>query len=164
MRRRTKGQSLVEMALLLPLLLLILFGIIDFGWYVYGYATVYIASRSGAEEATMAPPQPAKSSDPTDQCTGSIYKEIQGRAPLFSDLAKPANVTITYPSGTRAAGEPVEVKITYDIKALTPLWRLASFNSSSNGTFKASVTTRRTIEVVGNSPNSRRAPNQLACG
>src|SRR5262245_59675086 len=48
MRERTKrqsGQSMVEMALLLPFLLFVTLGIIDMGWYIFGYATVYQAAR-----------------------------------------------------------------------------------------------------------------------
>ncbi|HMO59871.1 MAG TPA: TadE/TadG family type IV pilus assembly protein [Roseiflexaceae bacterium] len=53
---RPQAQSLVELALLLPLLLTLLFGIIDMGWYIYNYTTVWRAARDGAEAAAQVPP------------------------------------------------------------------------------------------------------------
>ena len=58
--QKTPGQSMVEMALLLPLIVMVIFGIIDMGWYIFGYATVYQAARNGAEKAAEIPPYPNK--------------------------------------------------------------------------------------------------------
>ncbi len=57
-KKKKSGQSLVEMALLLPLLLILLFGIIDLGWYLFAYTTVWNATRNGAEIAAQVPPTP----------------------------------------------------------------------------------------------------------
>jgi hypothetical protein len=43
-----RGQSLVEMALVLPLFLLIVFGAIDMGLLVFGHSTLSQAAREGA--------------------------------------------------------------------------------------------------------------------
>ncbi|HNS51321.1 MAG TPA: pilus assembly protein [Anaerolineae bacterium] len=43
-----QGQGLVEYALILPLLLLLLFGIVEFGWAVFAYNTVGNAAREVA--------------------------------------------------------------------------------------------------------------------
>lgn len=48
-----KGQSLVEFALLLPILLLILMGIIQFGIIFNGQVTVTSAAREGARLAVV---------------------------------------------------------------------------------------------------------------
>ena len=53
---KSSGQSMVEMALLLPFLLFVIFGIIDMGWYIYGYSTVYQAARNGTQKASQIPP------------------------------------------------------------------------------------------------------------
>ncbi len=47
-RSNEKGQSLVEFALILPIMLLILFGIIQFGFIFNGQITVTSAAREGA--------------------------------------------------------------------------------------------------------------------
>lgn len=46
--RSRRGQSLVEFALALPLFLLIVFGAVDVGRYVYGHSTLSQAAREGA--------------------------------------------------------------------------------------------------------------------
>jgi hypothetical protein len=46
--RVVRGQSLVEMALILPLFLLIVFGSIDVGLLVFGHSTLSQAAREGA--------------------------------------------------------------------------------------------------------------------
>ncbi|MBC8160789.1 MAG: pilus assembly protein [Roseiflexaceae bacterium] len=166
MRRRTQGQSLVEMALLLPLLLVVLFGIIDFSWYVYSYATVYMGSRNGAEEATMLPPAPERvgdrDPDSSDVCVSSIYKRIGSNSIFFDDLLAPGNIRITYPEATgRRLGNPIEVTIRYTVEPLTPLFRLVSLGN--NGALSMVVSTRRTIESVGDTPDTNRSPNLAAC-
>lgn len=56
MRRRKQGsgQSLVEFALVLPVFLLILWGIIDMGFMFYSRITVINAAREGARSAVTA--------------------------------------------------------------------------------------------------------------
>jgi Flp pilus assembly protein TadG len=46
--RETKGASMVEFALVLPILILILFGIIEFGILIYNQQVITNASREGA--------------------------------------------------------------------------------------------------------------------
>lgn len=57
---RTEGQSLLEMTFILPLLLILLFAIIDLGYYVYGYASIYQAVRQGSDVAAYYPPYPSR--------------------------------------------------------------------------------------------------------
>lgn len=50
---RSRGQSLVEFALILPVLLLLLFGILDLGRGVYAYNTISNAAHQGARVASV---------------------------------------------------------------------------------------------------------------
>lgn len=158
MQRRVRGQSLVEMALLLPLLLLLLFGIIDLGYYIYGYATIYQSARNGAEAAAQLPPAPAKIGtipDTSDECVATIVNRIQEDAVLFPDLTdnlQAGDIVISYPT-QRMLGEPIEVSVNYSIEPLTPLWSFVMFGD--DGTMDVSATSRRSIESLGNSPRSR---------
>jgi Flp pilus assembly protein TadG len=52
-RRRRRGQALVEFALVLPLLLLMVFGIVDAGRLIYAYNTVSNSARNGARVAIV---------------------------------------------------------------------------------------------------------------
>ena len=51
--RTEKGQAMVEFALVLPLLIALLCGIIDFGWLYYNQITLSNAAREGARYAVI---------------------------------------------------------------------------------------------------------------
>ncbi len=53
LRRRTTGQALVELALILPLVLGLLFAIIDLGYYLFVNVSVTHATREGVRFAAM---------------------------------------------------------------------------------------------------------------
>lgn len=138
---------------MLPLLLMVLFGIIDLGYYVYGYATIYQAARNGSEKAAEIPPYQGWLSpypDRNDPCVAAIYGEIEKGAVLFQDITVQPHVRISYPSG-RQVGKSIEIAIVYPIEPLTPLWKFVSFGSQ--GRMTVSVTSRRTIESLGVDPN-----------
>jgi hypothetical protein len=50
-RHRTRGQSLVEMALLMPLLLLMMLGVLEVGWALRGYLVLANANREATRFA-----------------------------------------------------------------------------------------------------------------
>ena len=52
-RRNDRGQSLVEFALVLPIFLLLIFGVVDAGRLVYTYNTISNAARDGARVAIV---------------------------------------------------------------------------------------------------------------
>src|SRR5688572_12056636 len=51
LRPRTRGQALVETALLLPIILILLLGAIDFGRLFFGWTNIHQAVRIGANFA-----------------------------------------------------------------------------------------------------------------
>ena len=48
-RRRIRGQSILEFALILPLLLLLIVNAVNFGVFMFAWITVSSAARSGAQ-------------------------------------------------------------------------------------------------------------------
>jgi len=52
-RHDSRGQSLVEFGLILPIFLLMVFGIIDFGRAVFAYSTLNSAAREAARVAVV---------------------------------------------------------------------------------------------------------------
>jgi hypothetical protein len=175
MHGRAKGQSLVEMAFVAPLLLILLFGIIDMGYLLFAYATVSQAARDGAETASQLPPFPSwleyknePPSDPDfpgyarDDCVYTILEAVKSNAVLFRDQSNDISkfVVISYPEGddTRNMQDrgPIEVRIDYPVQALTPVFSLLGFDEG----FTMSVVVRRSLENLGVSPNS---PDGKAC-
>lgn len=52
-RRRTRGQAMVEFALVAPMFFLLLFGIIEAGRFIFYYETLSHATREGARYAIV---------------------------------------------------------------------------------------------------------------
>ena len=55
--RRRNGQSLVEFALMLPILLMVIFGVAGFAALFYAYLTLNLAVREGASSLVHNPKQ-----------------------------------------------------------------------------------------------------------
>lgn len=104
---RKKGQSIVETALVLPVILLILTGIIDFGLMFNSYLIIANASREGARCAAVGY---------TDAEVTAIVADIT------SILDQSKLTTVIYPSESlRKKGDEVTVTVRYDNSLLTPI-------------------------------------------
>lgn len=53
--RRTRGAAAIEFALVLPVLLFLVLGMVDYGWYFFCQLTVTNAAREGARAGTTVP-------------------------------------------------------------------------------------------------------------
>jgi TadE-like protein len=116
--RRPSGQSLAEFALVLPVLLLMFMGILDFGRAVYAYNTLSNAAREGARVAivdqTVTGGIPAGAQRAADQATG-----------LGVDPSTDVDVTYTAPDGSacpsHAIGCVATVDVRHQFRAITPI-------------------------------------------
>jgi hypothetical protein len=165
---RQSGQSIVEMAFVAPVLLIVLFGIMEFGYLIYAYSTVSQAARNGAEVAAHLPPYEswiAMAGNPPqdypglrgDKCYNGVMQAVESDLTLFDDVDQ--YVTISYPNGgdTRNLTDrgPIEVAISYPIEGITPLFSLLQLGDGS-GRITLAVTQRRSIENLGVDPVSPR--------
>jgi Flp pilus assembly protein TadG len=91
--RNNRGQALVEFALLLPLVMLILIGIVEFGRAWQAKQTLTDAAREGARIAAVANGQYT-----TDTVQAKVKAMVQSAG--FDSSA----VTITYPLGCHFTG------------------------------------------------------------
>jgi Flp pilus assembly protein TadG len=116
-KRRSGGQSLVEFALVLPVFLLLLGGIIDFGFMFYSRITVINAAREGARSAVTSIDNPT--SIPA-LVTSSVSSAASGLVP--SDLSNTtscvalAQATCDFVAGGKPdplPGDAVMVTVTY---------------------------------------------------
>ncbi|MHC1682227.1 MAG: TadE/TadG family type IV pilus assembly protein [Clostridiaceae bacterium] len=105
--KNQKGQSLVEFAIILPLLLLIVMAIIEFGMMLNSYITIQSASREGARTAIV----------------GSSNIEIQNLIVNTTPNLKASQLTIniTPNESSRKSGEPLTVKLTYNYDLTVPI-------------------------------------------
>jgi hypothetical protein len=106
-RKTGQGQSLIEFALLLPLLILIVFGTVDLGRAFFVSITLSNAAREGARYAVLNYTE-----------TDWVLKSRQRAADegLGSGLALTIdNISVICPStGTCSRGNPIKVTASYD--------------------------------------------------
>lgn len=95
-----KGQAMVETALTIPLVLMILFGIADFGRIFHAYLTLDHAGREGARLASLRNEESAIISKITNSIVGldSTKLDIDMQLPdmLNQPSGKDATITLTY--------------------------------------------------------------------
>ena len=123
-RRDAKGQSLVELALILPIFLMLIIGLFDVGRAVYAYNTVANAARSAARVAIVdqdldtvrgaAKEQGValglKDSDITFVDCGTQYCLLEITVSWDFDPATPLIGNIFNPDISSTARMPMEVK------------------------------------------------------
>jgi len=87
--RNSDGQSLVELALLLPFLMLLILGMVEFGWLLNGKITLTSAAREGARVAVLYDNRTAAE----DKVEAAVTNAIRG-----SSLNNPEIISIDYNS------------------------------------------------------------------
>jgi Flp pilus assembly protein TadG len=103
------GQAVVEMAVALPLLLILLFGIIDFGRALQAYVTINNASREGARAGSV---------DPAADITSTVRNAA-------GEWGPDVTVVVSFPSG-QDSGDSVVVDVSYDYEFITPVAPIAN--------------------------------------
>ena len=128
-----RGQSLMEISLLLPVLLIIVFGIIDFGLGMRSYISLSNGVREGARFAALGNP----AGEPSD-CDGTTNTTVYGALCAATDGLDLDELEpdVTYPDGY-ASGNSVVVSADYSHNFVTPLGDLIGF--VSGGSFPTSI-------------------------
>ncbi len=107
-QRREQGANLVEMALLLPFLLLIIVGIVDLGGALNRHIAITNAAREGARYGARFP----------YYATGIISATVQ-EASGFGVSLSSSNITIApNPSAPAASGSPITVTVSFSYTTL----------------------------------------------
>jgi Flp pilus assembly protein TadG len=118
-RKREDGQSLVEFAMVVPIFLLVLFAIVDFGMAFHAWITITNSAREGARAGAVHAP------------VATIEQRVRNAA----DSLDQDNLTVTVTNADDQGGQPGEsvvVDVSYDYSLMTPLANL--FNFVSGGT------------------------------
>lgn len=100
-RRSERGQDLVEYALVLPILLLLIFGILEFALIIFSYNTISDAARQGARYGVIG----ERAFNDTAGIRNAAY-EVTDAANLNR-----AKLTVT----PTKRGDTIEVKVTYNM-------------------------------------------------
>jgi Flp pilus assembly protein TadG len=122
LRRDESGVAIIEFALVLPLLLLLILGVIDFGKAINYWIDETHLANAGSRWAVVDN-WPGKGSGTTLQQailkqadTGELRGQVEGTQ--GKGHAHSAVVCISFPNGTHHVGDPVEVRVSYDYRWL----------------------------------------------
>ena len=156
--RSVAGQSLVEFALVLPIFLLLVFGVIDGGRLIYTYNSLSNAARDGARVAIVNQSTSGSATCDTTQPTawpsGCAVAAGIGLGLTEADVqVEYRDSTDTTPCATPQIGCLVVVKVTGTYQPLTPVL------SQLIGTITLDSTTKMAIERVCTNPTSPPIPH-----
>jgi hypothetical protein len=126
---RSRGQGLVEFALVLPLLLIVLLFAIDFGRAFYSWVILQNASRIGANYAALNPEGWQGTGNPTLQAEYlALVSKDWGTlgcdpppAPVFTDAVGDSSIAGQTPDTSFDVGDSVSVTLTCPFRPLTPI-------------------------------------------
>jgi Flp pilus assembly protein TadG len=125
--RRRSGSQLVEFTLVIPIFLVVLFGICQYALFFWGYITIRTASAIGARQEIISPGN--------DALVKAAAKSAVNAPPLLdSNLC---NVAVT--SVTNAGTVITTVRVSYPFKVLIPYVLPPFTKATTNKTITAST-------------------------
>ena len=149
LRTRARGQSLVEFALILPVLMLFFAAILDLGRIAAAQIAIANAAREGAFQAAQTPTDfDSTKTCPDDGKSNLIYCRIKLESSGSISVA-PTDVDVVCSPANCATGigNTVTVRVRGHFSLLTPLMA-ALFGGQQNVTFTGSaVVNRETLPV-----------------
>jgi len=127
--KKESGQSLVEFALVLPIFLLILFAIVDFGMAFHAWITVTNSAREGARVGAVR----------------SSAADIEQRVRDTTGTLDQDDLLVIVTNAEGDPGQSVVVDVSYDYSLISPLAGIV--NMVSGGTISGSLTLSSTADM-----------------
>lgn len=109
--KNEKGQAVVELALLLPILILIICGIVELGWLFTNQLMLNNVSREGARYGVVY-------SLDTNQLN-NIKTKVQSLLPNYAKTS--VNINVSYSNTITPRAGDVIVNLSYQVVPLTPV-------------------------------------------
>ncbi|HAX39694.1 MAG TPA: hypothetical protein DCY10_02270 [Clostridiales bacterium] len=110
-KRRESGQSMVEMAITLPLVLLLICGMLEMGWLAATRQVMDTITREATRAGIVATTKAAS--------TTAVNTTIANAKPDY--MKNPLTVTITYSNPSNFKDGDLTVTMEYNLPTLTPL-------------------------------------------
>lgn len=148
-----RGSEILELAFALPLLLLVMAGIIDFGFMFEQYEVVTNAAREGARMAVLSGYSGCTSTSTPSAASTDLYHRVDAYLTSSGLTNTPTNISCGPVTGTTSTLGLVQVQVTYP----TSLPFVGSFaalvGGGSIGTVNltATATMRPEIDITGGS-------------
>lgn len=146
-----RGTQMVELAIVLPVLLLMLATTAEFGRFFQTYTTLTKATRSAARFLTIAP---ADGSDDTKAKNLVVYGNTEGEGnPVVYGLST-THVTITREGGAASAGMYERVRVKIEGYTYQPIFDPGAFIGNSDASLNIEVTPSTTMRFMTSVPSS----------
>ena len=126
--RNQDGSVILEAALMITILLLLTFGMVDFGRVMYTSNSLVTAAREGARAGAVLSPVN----------TTTIKNTVRGRFNSYTfggDTLKDANIAVV--DNSALSPPSVKVTITYPFKWITPVPRLMGWGAGTTNLHSA---------------------------
>jgi Flp pilus assembly protein TadG len=152
--RRSRGQSLVELAIILPVLLLLLMALLQIGFLLFTQVGLTNAAREAARNAASIPVATVADATTaattyytrlTDSTNGFLKRNVGGYNPGRLVTAGSPHTLVCYYSITDASAAPAvmaRVEVEYSHPLFIPLvsYILDGFDGTSDGGFRLGAT------------------------
>ena len=113
--RRQRGQSLVETAIMIVLILTVVFSVFELGWLMYTYSVLADAANEGVRYAIVH--------------SGADPSGTQARVKTFAGTSmhdvRALTTAVTFPDGSAAPPNRVRVTVTYAYIPYLPKFSMA---------------------------------------
>jgi Flp pilus assembly protein TadG len=131
--RHEDGNVIIETAIMISILLVLIFGILDFGRAMYVENQLVSAARESARGAAAYLPAGGPTlSDSAKTIAINRFK------PFGSTVLNTSNVTVTCSNGCSSPSNgSIKVDLSYSFTWITPVWRLLKWTTTSK--FNAST-------------------------
>ena len=126
-RRSCRGQNLVEVALVLPIMVLVTLGIVDFGFIYFVRGSVDNAAREGARYGSISPTD-------TTGITNRVTRTVMG---IDTTAGHGFNVDVSYPDGDSNPTSRVRVTVTYPLTTFWPVPLSSTYVTAATMRIKA---------------------------
>jgi uncharacterized protein (UPF0333 family) len=136
--KKENGQAMVEFALVLPILLLFIAGIIDFGWIYHNQLSANNASREAARYIAIHYYFDDMDSTAATNKASNIINEYTDIADIVVDTIIPENDDVN-------GGERIRVRFAGKVIILTPITR-AIIDKDGDGKFPIRAETHMRVE------------------
>ena len=146
-QKRTRGAAVVEAAVVLPVVVLLTFGIIELGWYVNSLHILHNAARQGARAAVRSENSNAEvEAAVLFSLSESINVDPNGVTVRISKLDSSGQQDYQVQNlDEDEAGDPIQVAVTINHAAMGPLSNIIGF---ATDTLTSSATMKRTGTVT----------------
>jgi len=144
--KNERGQSAVEFALVLPILIIILLGIVEFGWFLNAKITITSAAREGARVYAIH----GDKTDVQTRVTNAVANTLSPTT-VQQISGSPALSTLKDVSGIKMA----EVTVTGNVRGITGFFSkpfMGFFNAVINSDNTLTMSSKASMRVEFYSP------------